>query len=49
MIFSTTAALLLAAQGVFANPLKNEKREFPPGIAFNWGGDKLRGVNLGGW
>lgn len=49
MIFLATTVLLLAASGVFVNPAQNEKRQFPPGISFNWGTENLRCVNLSEW
>ncbi|KAH8672138.1 putative Exo-beta-1,3-glucanase [Tricladium varicosporioides] len=45
MIFPLVATLL-AAQSAFAVPVDNEKRGAAP---FNWGTDKMRGVNIGGW
>ncbi|KAI2481138.1 Glucan 13-beta-glucosidase [Pyrenophora tritici-repentis] len=43
MIFSRTIIALSLSVAALAAP--TEKR----GVAFNWGTDKVRGVNIGGW
>lgn len=39
---------LLAAQSVLSSP-HHVKRQNPAGLNFNWGGETIRGVNIGGW
>jgi hypothetical protein len=42
-------AALVAAQSVFGSPLLERRQDNPVGLNFNWGGETIRGVNIGGW